>query len=141
LVDLGGRRLHLHCTGNGSPAVVVENGSNGFAMDFALVQPEVAKFTQICTYDRAGSAWSDAGPTQLTVLGNLPLIVLGRKQSDMARRQKQLDDLTALSSAGKLIIAEDSGHAIHLYRPDLVVQAIREVVTAARSNKPRRDEP
>jgi pimeloyl-ACP methyl ester carboxylesterase len=287
LVDIGGRRLHLNCTGSGSPAVIVENGGGGFSMDFALVQPEVAKFTQICTYDRAGCAWSDPGATQGTIeqimddlhlllrtaqirppyvlvgaslggifvrayqrrypdevvglvlddptsdeglgyrvngkdkpiyemtaadmrevgkavlrnpppppespnelgepldrlppnlqaarlwasrkllaqrdlacltitdeswrqefialrrerlrqahaLGSLPLIVLGRKQDDMARRQKELDALTALSSVGKLIIAKDSGHQIHLYKPDLVVQAIREVVTAARGKK------
>ena len=47
--------------------------------------------------------------------------------------------MTALSSAGKLIIAKDSGHEIHLYRPELVVQAIREVVTAARAKKPQPD--
>jgi pimeloyl-ACP methyl ester carboxylesterase len=287
LVDLGGRRLHLHCTGSGSPAVIVENGGGSFSIDFALVQPEVAKFTQICSYDRAGCAWSDPGPAMLSVeqtvddlhlllrkagvrppyvlvgaslggiftrayqrrypdeivgmvlddptsdeglgyrvkgkdtpiyemtaadmrelirpllrnpplapelptkleepldrlppkwqaarlwasrkyladrdwvnlansdesfrqefialrrerlrqahsLGNLPLIVLGRPQSDNERRQKQLADLTALSSAGKLVIAKDSGHEIHLYRPELVVQAIRDVVNAAQQNK------
>jgi len=78
---------------------------------------------------------------QAHVLGSLPLIVLGRKQSDMARRQKELNELTALSSAGKLIIAKDSGHEIHLYQPDAVVQAIREVVTAARGKKSQRDTP
>ena len=59
LVDIGGRKLHLHCTGNGTPAVIVENGSSSFSIDWALVQPEVAKRTRICTYDRAGFAWSD----------------------------------------------------------------------------------
>src|ERR1700682_2301770 len=53
LVDLGGRRLHAIISGTGSPAVVVENGSGAFSIDWGLVQPEVAKFTQICTYDRA----------------------------------------------------------------------------------------
>jgi pimeloyl-ACP methyl ester carboxylesterase len=67
LVDLGGRKLHLNCTGSGSPAVIVENGSSGFSMDWALVQPEVAKFTQVCTYDRAGHAWSEPGPTRGSV--------------------------------------------------------------------------
>jgi pimeloyl-ACP methyl ester carboxylesterase len=64
LVDLGGHRLHLHCLGTGSPAVIVENGSSGFSIDWALVQPEVAKLTQICTYDRAGHAWSESGPAR-----------------------------------------------------------------------------
>ena len=62
LVDIGGRKLHIHCTGNGNPTVVVENGGAAFSFDWELVQPEVARFARICTYDRAGYAWSDAGP-------------------------------------------------------------------------------
>jgi pimeloyl-ACP methyl ester carboxylesterase len=292
LVDLGGRRLHLHCTGAGTPAVVMENGSSGFSVDWALVQPEVAKFTRVCTYDRAGHAWSEAGPARAAVeptmddlhlllrkagirppyvlvgaslggiytrayqrrypeevvglvlddptsdedlgyrvggkdkliyemsardmreafmplvrqgwhreaptaveepydrlpkdlqaarlwaarkfiaaddiyqelvvaeswrqefialrrerlrrkhpLGSLPLIVLGRRQSDWETRRRHLADLQGLSSAGKLIIARNSGHEIHLYRPELVVQAIREVVTAARDRQRSANEP
>jgi len=62
LIDIGSRRLHLNCTGRGSPTVVVENGDGAFSIDWALVQPGVSKFTRICTYDRAGYAWSDPGP-------------------------------------------------------------------------------
>lgn len=62
LVDVGGRRLHLHCTGNGSPTVVIEAGASSFAIDFALVQPEVSKTTRVCSYDRANSGWSDMRP-------------------------------------------------------------------------------
>jgi pimeloyl-ACP methyl ester carboxylesterase len=62
LIDIGGRKLHIHCTGSGSPTVVVENGGAAFSFDWELVQPDVAKFTRICTYDRAGYAWSDVGP-------------------------------------------------------------------------------
>jgi pimeloyl-ACP methyl ester carboxylesterase len=62
LIDIGGRRLHLNCTGDGSPTVVVENGGGAFSIDWDLVQSEVAKTTRICTYDRAGYAWSDPGP-------------------------------------------------------------------------------
>ena len=60
LVDVGGRRLHLHCTGSGTPTVVIEAGASAFAIDFALVQPEIAKTSRVCSYDRAGSGWSDA---------------------------------------------------------------------------------
>ncbi len=67
LVDIGGRRLHLHCTGAGGPTVVVENGSSSFSIDWALVQSRVTAFTRICTYDRAGFAWSDRGPEENTV--------------------------------------------------------------------------
>ncbi len=66
LVDLGGHRLHVNCTGKGSPTVVVENGLGDFSFDWSLVQSQVSKFSRICTYDRAGYAWSDPGPQPRT---------------------------------------------------------------------------
>ena len=60
LVDVGGYRVHLYCTGEGSPTVIITGA--GFSFDWALVQPEVAKFTRVCTYDPSGTAWSDPGP-------------------------------------------------------------------------------
>jgi len=66
LVDLGGHKLHVNCTGKGSPTVIVENGFDEFSSDWILVQSEVEKFTRICTYDRAGYAWSDPGPKPRT---------------------------------------------------------------------------
>jgi L-ascorbate metabolism protein UlaG (beta-lactamase superfamily)/pimeloyl-ACP methyl ester carboxylesterase len=59
LVDVGGRKIHIYCTGSGSPTVVIESGGMSFAIDWTLVQPEVAKTTRVCSYDRAGSGWSD----------------------------------------------------------------------------------
>jgi pimeloyl-ACP methyl ester carboxylesterase len=284
LVDIGGRRLHLNCTGRGSPTVIVENGSSSFSIEWALVQPAVSAFTRICTYDRAGFAWSDRGPEDNTVeetmddlhhllavahvpgpyvlvghsiggmyvrayqrrypadvvglvlvdatpeedleylsggksvagvfltwdqlaqvyapylknpppprelptkldppddrlspelqrdllwayrlwlsridmphswisaeswreefvalralrlaqphaLGNLPLIVLRRGLRTNDTLNQREADLAALSLVGKLIVAPESDHDIHLWSPDLVVSAIRDVVTAAR---------
>lgn len=66
LVDLGGHRLHVNCTGKGSPTVVVENGLGDFSFDWVLVQSRVSRFTRVCTYDRAGYAWSDPGPKPRT---------------------------------------------------------------------------
>jgi pimeloyl-ACP methyl ester carboxylesterase len=60
-VDIGGRKLHLHCVGAGSPTVVLESGASSFAVDWALVQPDVAKTNRVCSYDRAGMGWSDGG--------------------------------------------------------------------------------
>lgn len=60
LIDVGGYRVHLYCTGTGSPAVVIVGA--GFTFNWALVQPEVAKFTQVCSYDHSGIGWSDDGP-------------------------------------------------------------------------------
>ena len=67
LMDVGGRKLHLYCTGNGSPAVILEAGAGGFSIDWALVQPAMAKATRVCSYDRAGYGWSDPGPEWDTV--------------------------------------------------------------------------
>jgi pimeloyl-ACP methyl ester carboxylesterase len=288
LVNIGGRRLHLNCTGTGSPAVIAESGSGAFSVDWALVQPEVARLTRFCSYDRAGYAWSDAGPARDSVaqivddlhmllqtadikppiilvgaslgglfirayqrrypnqitglvfddsttgrtigfpidgknqllidisaqelraffapllrnlpptsplpnkveppfdrlprsdqqawlwairrfiagadvaqsliaaeswreefialeqqglkqrnpLGDLPLVVLIRGQNTDPNHREQAAQLAALSTVGRVIVAENSGHEIHLYRPDLVITAIREVVTAARSHAP-----
>lgn len=60
LVDVGGRKLHVHCTGNGSPTIVIEAGASSFALDFSLVQPEIARTNRVCSYDRAGMGWSEA---------------------------------------------------------------------------------
>ena len=68
MVDLGGHRLHVNCKGKGSPIAVVETGLGDFSFDWILVQTKVASFTRICTYDRAGYAWSDPGPSR----GHLP---------------------------------------------------------------------
>ncbi len=66
MVPLGGHRLHVYCTGKGAPTVVVEPGFDEFSSDWALVQTAAAKFTRVCTYDRAGYAWSEPGPKPRT---------------------------------------------------------------------------
>jgi pimeloyl-ACP methyl ester carboxylesterase len=66
MIDLGGHRLHVNCTGKGSPTVIVENGLGDFSFDWILVQARVEKFARICTYDRAGYAWSDPAPKPRT---------------------------------------------------------------------------
>ncbi len=62
LVDIGGFRLHLNCIGEGTPAVVMDAGGSAPAIAWGLVQSEIAKFTRVCTYDRAGLGWSDPNP-------------------------------------------------------------------------------
>ena len=61
LVDVGGRQLHLYCDGEGAPTVVLEAGATSFSGAWARVQPEVARTTRVCSYDRAGLGWSEAG--------------------------------------------------------------------------------
>jgi len=43
-----------------TPAVIIVGA--GFSFNCGLVQPEVAKFTQVCSYDHSGIGWSDDGP-------------------------------------------------------------------------------
>ena len=59
LIDVGGHRLHAHCAGSGSPLVLFESGVAASSLSWALVQPEIARTTRACVYDRAGLAWSD----------------------------------------------------------------------------------
>ena len=66
LVDVGGYRLHIHCTGSGSPTVVIESGWGDSSASWGWVQPEVARTTRVCSYDRAGMGWSDASPQPRT---------------------------------------------------------------------------
>jgi len=68
LVDVGGHKLHIWCTGSGEPTVVLENGLGGGSgiVGWSFVQPEVAKFTRVCSYDRAGTGYSDPGPSPRT---------------------------------------------------------------------------
>lgn len=67
LIDIGGRKLHLYCSGKGNPTVVLVAGGGAFSIDWALVQPKVAEATRVCSYDRAGLGWSDPGPAEETV--------------------------------------------------------------------------
>ena len=67
LVDIGGRRFHLNCSGRGTPVVILLAGGGAFSIDWALVQPHLAGTTRVCSYDRAGLGWSDPGPAEETV--------------------------------------------------------------------------
>ncbi|MDX1606013.1 MAG: alpha/beta hydrolase [Candidatus Competibacterales bacterium] len=61
-VALGDHRLHLYCTGQGGPTVVLDAGLGGTSLDWQRVQPQVARFTRVCSYDRPGYGWSERGP-------------------------------------------------------------------------------
>jgi len=66
LVAANGTRLNLYCMGSGSPTVVFESGWEDWAPSWSKVQPEVAKWTRACSYDRAGAGFSDPGPMPRT---------------------------------------------------------------------------
>jgi pimeloyl-ACP methyl ester carboxylesterase len=66
LVDVGGRKLHLVCIGAGEPAVIFEASGFGNSLSFSVARAEIAAQTQVCSYDRAGTGWSDPGPDILS---------------------------------------------------------------------------
>jgi pimeloyl-ACP methyl ester carboxylesterase len=70
LVDIGGWRLHLYCSGQASssqPTVILEAGTGDFSAEWSIVQPKLAAFVRVCSYDRAGTGWSELGPHPRTM--------------------------------------------------------------------------
>ncbi len=72
LVDVNGNLMHIYCTGEGSPTVLLDSDIGGWSIHWTLVQARVSEFTRVCSYDRAGYGWSEAGPEPRT-LGEIAL--------------------------------------------------------------------
>jgi pimeloyl-ACP methyl ester carboxylesterase len=66
LVNIGDRRLNLYCTGKGTPTVVLDAGLGDTTISWRYVQPAIARRSRVCSYDRAGMGYSDAGPLPRT---------------------------------------------------------------------------
>jgi pimeloyl-ACP methyl ester carboxylesterase len=114
-VDVGGRALFISCTGTGTPTVVLEAGSGNTGDTWVSVQPEVARFTRVCSYDRAGLGQSDPAPAGVRTV------------------QDSVDDLHALLGAadisGPVVLVGHSlgGLIVRLYAsqyPDEVAGAV-----------------
>jgi hypothetical protein len=54
MIDVDGQRLHVMCAGSGRPAVLFESGIAASSLSWARVLRDVAAFTRVCAYDRAG---------------------------------------------------------------------------------------
>ena len=61
LIAVGDHQLHIHCVGQGTPTVVLEAAAAGMSVGWWWVQDDLAKTTRVCSYDRAGLGWSEAG--------------------------------------------------------------------------------
>ena len=59
LVDAGGRKLHLVCTGQGAPTVVFESSGLSSSTEWEKLLPDVSKQQRACAYDRPGMGWSE----------------------------------------------------------------------------------
>jgi pimeloyl-ACP methyl ester carboxylesterase len=66
LVDVGGRKMHIDCIGDGTPTVILDSGLGDTYLSWHKVQPQVAKITRVCSYDRAGLGYSDPSPRPRT---------------------------------------------------------------------------
>ncbi len=159
LISVGSRKLHIHCTGTGTPTVVVENGGAAFSFDWEPVQPQVARFTRICTYDRAGYAWSDNGPefdtfdqaardlhvllTNARVQG--PYVLVGHSFGGMVARffqAKYRSDVVG-------VVLVDSSHEESLQHvglkvvriPELTAKQFQNLIDEAKANQPKNPEP
>ena len=120
LVDVGGHSLHINCVGEGSPTVILESGLGTMSVDWANIQPEGANTTRVCTYDRAGTGWSEPGPgpgdpQQIagelhTLLGNAgidgPYVLVGHSFGGLYVRM--YDDLYPNEVEGMVLV--DSSH-------------------------------
>ena len=62
LYTVDGYKMHLYCTGEGSPTIVLDAGLGNDSLIWANVQPTLSKTTRVCSYDRAGFGWSDLQP-------------------------------------------------------------------------------
>jgi pimeloyl-ACP methyl ester carboxylesterase len=91
LVDVGGHQLHIHCTGDGAPTVILEADAGLPSAAWGAVQPRAAQLARVCSYDRAGLGWSETGEREFdaarvaqelhALLGNAaerpPFIIVG----------------------------------------------------------------
>ena len=114
LVDLGGYRLHLLCSGAmapNRPTVVLSAGGGDFAVDWSLVQQPLSDSIRVCSYDRPGYGWSDAGPEPRTF------------------RQEASDLHTALSRAGEHPPYILVGHSLGAFVVRTFAESYRNEVT------------
>src|SRR5918998_469477 len=68
MVAVSGHGMQLYCAGKarGGPTIVMDSGIGGGVLDWQTVQPKVAKFARVCSYDRSGLGWSESGPKPRT---------------------------------------------------------------------------
>jgi pimeloyl-ACP methyl ester carboxylesterase len=105
LVDVGGHRLHLWCTGAGAPPVILEAGLGGSSADWGFVQPDIARFTRVCSYDRAGMGYSDPGPSPRTA-------------RRIAEELAELIDRSGLGGPVVLVAASSGGFDVRVFASD-----------------------
>jgi pimeloyl-ACP methyl ester carboxylesterase len=117
-VQAGPIRMNIDCTGQGSPTVILESGSGGPSIDWLMVQPEVAKFSRVCSYDRAGYGWSESGPQP-------------RSSLQIAHELKQLLQAAGEKSPYILVGHSMGGYDIRVYSGEYPTDVVGMVLVDA----------
>lgn len=66
LVHVGGYKMHIHSTGQGTPTVILDSGVGDSFLSWQNVQPQIANSVRVCSYDRAGMGYSETSPRPRT---------------------------------------------------------------------------
>jgi pimeloyl-ACP methyl ester carboxylesterase len=150
LIDVGDRRLHLLCVGEGHPTVVFEAGASAFGIDWTLIQREIARSNRACSYDRAGMGWSDPGgpsrrvsePRDLHALLNAagerpPLVMVGASHGGLLVRTYLLEHPDEVS--GLVLVdpsSEDRLFTLVDGRPVLIASVTPEQIRSTLPEQP-----
>lgn len=94
--------MNLDCSGTGSPTVILEQGAGMPALGWMKIQPQIARFTHVCSYDRAGYGWSEPGPMPRTI-------------PRMASELKSLLDASGEPGPYVMVAASLGGPIVRLY--------------------------
>jgi pimeloyl-ACP methyl ester carboxylesterase len=149
MVDIGsGKQLYLNCSGKpGSPTVILEAGSEATSHSWAQVQPQVARFARVCSYDRAGLGRSSSSGHEESVAENVadlhsllqhagispPYLLVGHSSGGLRVQKYQAQFPTEV--AGMVLV--DSAHEEQIWRfSDAVPGSVRGI-PADPANLPR----
>jgi len=123
-IGVNNHKLHLYCTGTGSPTVILEAAAQSSSLDWGYVQPPIAQLTRVCSYDRAGFGWSE--------------LDTGTQPRTAQREANELHSL--LLEAGEqgpyvLVGASYGGHIVRLFAHDYPEQVSGVVLVDTRPEK------
>jgi pimeloyl-ACP methyl ester carboxylesterase len=148
MIDVGGRRLFLNCSGTPhAPTIILEAGSEATSESWARVQPKVAEFAYVCSYDRAGLGKSDSAGHEETIAENVadlhqllgkaaldrPYVLVGHSSGGIRvrRYQEQFKD----EVIGMVLV--DSAHEEQIWRFNDISPGFVRGVPADPANLPR----
>lgn len=157
IYTVNGHDMHLYCTGEGDKTVILEAGVGGYTLNWWRVQPRIAEFARVCSYDRLGYGWSDPLPGAfnmddtvarlrgLLAAGNIepPYVMVAHSFGGVivrAYQQQHPDEVEGMVLVET--VTEDMAARIPFYEDGLRLQldALRVVAPLARWRAAQQDE-